>query len=234
MCLILGLMISMAWVTQENRQSRRGFLSADQQTRITEGEVDLEAFQELTASVAKLREEKTKYEQALASQSGDSKVLNESLQEAKAFAALTEVEGPGILITLSDSAKAGGTVSDAAVAGDVIIHDTDVLRVVNELFASGAEAIAVNGHRVSPRTAFRCVGTTILVNDVKIASPVRIFSVGDADTLYGAMMMPGGILAEIRDSDPAMVQIEKLKVVRVPAYSGTTNLKFGKVPAIAK
>ena len=44
-----------------------------------------------------------------------------------------------------------------------IIHDTDVLRVVNELWNAGAEAVTVNNRRVGPGTNYRCVGTTILV-----------------------------------------------------------------------
>jgi len=231
MCLILGFMISLAWVTNENRRDRIPFTSADQAGRINEQSVDLEAFQQLSSEVTKLREEKTKLENAIAQKDTGSKTLNESLQEAKIFAGLTDVQGPGVMVTLRDSTKGTGEMGgQVGVLPDSIIHDTDVLQVVNELIASGAEAVSVNDHRIAGRASFRCVGTTILVNDVKIASPVVVRAIGDAETLMGAMNMPGGVLAQIRQMDPSMVQLDKIKKMSLPAYVGTTTNKFAKVP----
>jgi uncharacterized protein YlxW (UPF0749 family) len=230
MCLLLGFMISLAWVSKENRNSRNAFLRADQRVRVSEAVVDLEAYEQSTNEVKKLQEEKTKLENALAAKGTDSKVLNDSLQEMKTFAGLTEVEGPGVVITLNDSGKTDtGFGGQVAVNPDSVVHDQDVVHVVNELFASGAEAASVNGHRVAGTTSFRCVGTTILVNDVKIASPIVIRAVGDPDTLFGAMNMPGGALSQIRIYDPAMVQVEKVQMMRLPAYVGTTAKKWAKV-----
>ena len=115
-----------------------------------------------------------------------------------------------------------------------IIHDDDVLKVVNELWASGAEAISVNNHRVSIGTSFRCVGPTILVDGARIASPVVIRAIGDPDTLQGGLDIPGGILAQLREQDPAMVQIEKVKKHVLPAYTGSTQHTLLSVPKVAK
>jgi uncharacterized protein YlxW (UPF0749 family) len=231
MCLVLGFMVSVAWVTKENRTSRSTFLRADQRARVSESVVDLEAFEQITDEVKKLQLEKTRLENALSKNGEDGKVLNTSLQEMKSFAGLTAVEGPGILVSLSDSSKSEtGFGGQTAVNPDAIVHDKDVLHTVNELFASGAEAVSVNDLRVSPTSSFRCVGTTILVNDVKIATPVRVRAIGDPNTLFGAMNMPGGSLSEIRMFDSAMVQIEKVKMQQLPAYTGTTQRRFAKVP----
>jgi uncharacterized protein YlxW (UPF0749 family) len=231
MCLVLGFMVSLAWVTKENRTSRSAFLPPDQRQRVNDSLVDFEAFEQTRSEVAKLQAEKTRLENALAKNGDDGKVLNQSLQEAKSLAGLTPVEGPGVVVTLSDSMKTEtGFGGQTAVNPDAIVHDKDVLHTVNELFASGAEAVAVNDLRVSPTSSFRCVGTTILVNDVKIATPVRVRAIGDPDTLFGAMNMPGGSLAEIRLYDAAMVAIEKVKMQQLPAYTGTTGRRFAKVP----
>lgn len=88
----------------------------------------------------------------------------------------------------------------------------------------------MNKHRVSIGTTFRCVGPTILVDDVKIASPVVLRAIGDPETLYGGMNLPGGILAEFRAGDPEMVAIEKVKRMTLPAYAGSTEYKIAKVP----
>lgn len=234
MCLILGFMISLAWVTNETRSSRKFFLNPDQGRRINEASVDLEAFQQLSSEVTKLQKGKTELENALASRDGQSKVLNDNLQEAKVFAGVTEVDGPGVVITLKDFTRTSGLGGTVAVTPDSIIHDTDVLRVVNELYASGAEAISVNHHRIAGSSSFRCVGPTILVNDVKIASPVIIRAIGDSATLQGAMNLPGGVLAEIRQADASMVQVEVVKKMTLPAYVGTTAKKFAMPTKVSK
>jgi uncharacterized protein YlxW (UPF0749 family) len=132
-------------------------------------------------------------------------------------------------VTLLDTHKNEPSLMGAIPQNpDAVIHDRDVLHVTNELFASGAEAVSVNNHRVAASSSLRCVGTTILINDVKIASPIVIRAIGDPETLYGAMDMPGGVLSEIRVYDPAMVQLEKAKDLRLPAYVGTTDRKWAK------
>lgn len=231
MCLVLGFMFAMVRVTGTNRTSRENFLRADQRTRVNESIVDIEAFEQATNEVKKLQDEKTRLENALSKNGEDGKVLNESLQEMKSFACLTSVEGPGVIVTLSDAHRQDLTFgTQVSQNPDAIIHDRDVLHTVNELFSAGAEAVAVNDLRVSAVSSVRCVGNTILVNDVKIASPIHVRAIGDADTLYGAMNMPGGTLAEIRLYDPGMAQLDKVKVQTLPAYTGTTQRRFAKVP----
>lgn len=233
MCLILGFMISLAWLTKDTVGSRIPFMQSDQKDRINQANVDIETFQQLSAEVNKLQQDKTELENTLAKRGEDSAVLNRGLQELKVFAGVTKVDGPGVVITLKDSTKASEMATDGPLLADYVIHDEDVLKTVNELFSAGAEAVSVNQHRVSSGTSFRCVGPTILVNDVKIASPVVIRAIGDADTLYGGLTIPGGVLTMIRQIDPAMVQIEKVKKQELPAYVGKTSTQFITVPTDA-
>jgi uncharacterized protein YlxW (UPF0749 family) len=226
MCLILGFLIAMSRVTGSNRSTRISLLNAQQQGRVTTGSIDLqEAYTKMQVEVETLRADKTKLENALSDTTKGSKVLNESLQESKAFAGLMEVEGPGISVTLHDATKRSQDIDLSAQA----IHDLDVLRVVNELFASGAEAISVNNHRVASTTSFRCVGTTILVDSVRIAPPVVIRAIGDPNTLLGGMNLPGGVLDEIKQADKSMVQTELVEKMRLPGYSGPTSQRYAKV-----
>lgn len=228
MSLTLGLMLSMAWLTAETRESRFGQLPSDLRTRITASTLDFETEfiktqQELKTvrdSLAELREENTKLQNAVADQTKSTKVLNEALQEQKAYAGLTEVEGPGIMITLKDSEKEAPAGFSAS---EVAIHDIDVLKVVNELWNAGAEAVSVNNLRIGPRTNFRCVGSVILVDRVQIASPVVIRAIGDAKTLVGAMNLPLSVLAELRQFDPAMATVQEVDRMRLPAFSGSTK-----------
>ena len=228
MALVTGFLTSLAWIGNDQKNTRLKHLDPDLLNRYSQGTLDLSKDNEnLRLEMTKLREENTKLQNAVAQNSNASQSLNKSLQEQKLFAALTEVEGPGVVITLKDAHSQG---PDQAASMVQIIHDTDVLRVVNELKNTGAEAVTVNNRRVGPNTNFRCVGTTILVDEVKIASPVVIRAVGEADTLFGGMNLPGGVLEEIRMTDPKMVEIQPVQRMRLPAYSGTTTFKFAKVP----
>ncbi|MCW5938810.1 MAG: DUF881 domain-containing protein [Fimbriimonadaceae bacterium] len=228
MAVVVGFMSSLAWITNDDRSRRLQSLSPELKQRYAAGELDLtDENEQLRSEVTKLRDDVTKLQNAVAENSNASQSLNKSLQEIKVFAGLTEIEGPGVIVTLRDSTSPADTVMNAV---GPIIHDNDVLRVVNELRNAGAEALSVNNRRVGPNTNFRCVGTTIHVDEVKIASPVVIRAVGDPETLFGAMTMPGGVVSEIREYDPKMVEIKPVKSLRLPGYSGSTIFKVAKVP----
>ena len=89
------------------------------------------------------------------------------------------VEGGGLVVTLSDASALAG----AQVDQDSRVHDEDLQRVVNSLWQSGAEAISINGRRLTPLAAIRSAGDVVLVDLQPIASPYRITAVGDPTTL---------------------------------------------------
>lgn len=231
LALVLGFLISLAWITDDSRASALRALGPDQAARIASGSVDLQTeYQKVLTEVTSLRNQITKYQNAFAKETGQAKLLNDSLQDAKLVAGLTELEGPGVTVTLRDLKNE----SIDAPAEAVIIHDTDVLRVVNELWAAGAEAIAVNTHRVIAGTSFRCAGPVIHVEGIPIASPIVIQAIGETATLMGGVELRGGILDEIRSVSPQMVSVEAVKSMRLPPYGGSTAHKYAKVPKSAK
>jgi uncharacterized protein YlxW (UPF0749 family) len=235
MCAVLGFMITLAWVTNDTRQSRITSAMTDQQKRVNESIVDPERYAQVQEEIKKLRAENTKLQNALSSQGGQTKALNDSLQELKSFATLVPMEGEGIVVRLRDLlANNQGATSPNVPLLDTIIHDTDVLKVINELFAAGAEAVSVNDLRVSAGTFVRCAGPTVYMNGERIASPFEIKAIGKSKELFGAMNMPGGVLAEIRQTDPRMVQVESAKMIKVPAYTGPTSKKIAKTPKETK
>src|SRR6185312_15008005 len=87
------------------------------------------------------------------------------------------VEGSGVEVTL-DNAKDTSNPDSASLG---IIYDRDIQAVVDALFASGAEAIAVNGQRLTTRTAIREAGDAILVDYRPLAPPYRIDAIGPPD-----------------------------------------------------
>jgi uncharacterized protein YlxW (UPF0749 family) len=235
MSLIVGFMFSIAWVTESNRLSRFELLEPTQKSRVSEATIDIGAFTEMRNVVNRLQAENTKLQNGLAKGNESSKLLNEDLQEVKQFSGITPLEGPGVVVTMRDSTHGGMKVGDETVfTPDKNIHDLDVLRIVNELYSAGAEAISVNDHRLAGGSSIRCVGPTILINDVKVASPIVVKAIGDPKTLVGALNLNGGILSEIRSSDPDMIQIEEDRSLKLDPYAGKTSFQFAKVPKDVK
>ncbi|MDR1189240.1 MAG: DUF881 domain-containing protein [Bifidobacteriaceae bacterium] len=89
------------------------------------------------------------------------------------------VEGPGLTITLDDSAGAPGLPVDSTVpAADLLVHQQDVDAVINALWAGGAEAMAVQDHRIGSTAVVKCVGNVILVGGRVHSPPYRITAIG--------------------------------------------------------
>lgn len=246
--LVLGFMIVMV---SRGTQSRVALLDPEQQHRLAALQPGSDAQQQQQisqkgAEINNLRDQVTKLQNTLAQaqeKSNAAKVLNDNLQDVKFFAGLTEVEGPGVLVTLSDGYSADdsskpqsttpGQVDNNPLTTELIIHDQDILRVVNELYAAGAEAVSINNLRMVSTSSVRCVGNTVLIDGVRIASPIKIRAIGDSDTLLGALRMPGGIVEELRSVNPKMITLEAVKNMTLPAYSGSTSRRYAKVTTSA-
>lgn len=104
-------------------------------------------------------------------------LLDAALRDGAA-AGTSAVTGPGLIINLNDAVPLLGE-SDAAAR----VQDYDVQVVVNALWASGAQAISVNGHRLTSTSAIRSAGEAILVDLVGLSHPYTIEAIGDPDTL---------------------------------------------------
>lgn len=105
--------------------------------------------------------------------------------EAAVAAALAEqagtvpLRGPGLIVSLSPSDREPPSPEEA---GAYEIHDSDLQLVVNELWAAGAEAVAVNDSRLVATTPIRAAGGTIVVNFRPLSPPYRVSAIG-ADRL---------------------------------------------------
>lgn len=129
---------------------------------------------ELTAEVTRLREEaQMAREQALESTLGGA-ALTARVRALEAATGYTAVIGPGMAVTLSD-AEVGEEGEPTEVER---VLDSDVQRTVNGLWTAGAEAVAVNGQRLSARTAIRSAAGAILVNYRPLSPPYRIEAIG--------------------------------------------------------
>lgn len=91
------------------------------------------------------------------------------------------VSGPGVQITLSDAPP--GQIPEGATPNDLVIHQQDIEDTMNALWSGGAEAMTVQGVRVTSRTVIRCIGNVILVDGTSFSPPYVIQAIGDPATL---------------------------------------------------
>lgn len=226
LCFVLGLLLAAAWFTagQINRSGaglpREGFV-------FNSGLRQVQAkAQQYETEIKKLRDQITNKDHLLSVGGGAALELNRELQETKFIAGLTEVAGEGVQITLTDSRRP--QIPPDTFRQNNLIHDSDIANVVNELKASGAEAIAVNGQRVVASTAIRCVGPVVHVNGVPAAPPYVVQAIGEPATMYNGLNMVGGVLELIRRYDPDMARIEKKKALRLNAFAGSTVMRYAR------
>jgi len=152
--------------------------------------------------------------------------LQTTLDRYRILAGLVPVSGPGIKLTLSEDTS---DLPQGAEITRYLIHQEDLLNIVNELWLAGAEAIAIrsgtNTERLTMRSSIRCVGSLIDVNNTRMTPPFEIFAIGDPDTLYNALLMPRGVLEPLQYYN-INADIVKLLEMELPMYRGSTIMEY--------
>lgn len=226
LCGLLGAMLGLSVKTQTMKIRNDTLASQQGSTVLVQANLDLQR------RIAQLQKDNSQLAQSTPSDTRRLKELSDDLAKAQFLAGLTDVKGPGIVVTLNDSklpfpkgmppAAFGGTPPN-------IIHDTDIGLVVNELKAAGAEAISVNDQRLVAVSPVRCAGPTIFVNNTPQTPPYVIKAIGSPKTLTTALNLPGGVTGVLKSYDPAMFSIQTAKhPLVIPAYAGGIEPKYAQ------
>ncbi len=140
---------------------------------------------ELESTVDQLRDDVGARQQAALKSSGGSA----DADLAGLLSGATAVQGPGVKLVVNDAkeASSGGDGTNPRETSDFSdtgrVRDRDMQRVVNGLWASGAEAISINGQRLTALSAIRAAGDAILVDNRPLVPPYAVLAVGDGDRL---------------------------------------------------
>lgn len=178
--LALGLVLAALVVTVGAAQAR---LSAPELAkergelikRIDEGNDHTDALQQ---KVNKLRSDvQSRQRQALQKHGGDRG------RKAALLSGAVPVHGPGVKLTVNDAKDTEGSGSGGPrESGDFSdtgrVQDHDLQRVVNGLWESGAEAVSVNGERLTGLSAIRAAGDAILVDNKPLVPPYTLLAIG--------------------------------------------------------
>ncbi|MGW7236205.1 DUF881 domain-containing protein [Streptomyces sp. NPDC054804] len=137
----------------------------------------------------------------------------------------TAVHGPGVKLAVNDAkeASSGGDGSNpretSGFSDTGRVRDHDMQRVVNGLWGSGAEAISINGQRLTALSAIRAAGDAILVDNRPLVPPYTVLAVGDGERLSSRFQdSPDGLyLHALEENFDIRATISTESDVRLPA-----------------
>jgi uncharacterized protein YlxW (UPF0749 family) len=138
------------------------------------------------------------------------------------------VQGPGLRVTVDDApgsaASPDADAHDQAAADQGRVQDRDLQTVVNGLWAAGAEAISINGQRLTALSAIRSAGQAILVDFRPLSPPYVISAVGDPDPMQALFANGSGgrYLHALSENFQIPSEVTQVKSLSLPASSGLT------------
>lgn len=145
------------------------------------------------------------------------------IKENRKLLGLTEVTGQGFIIKLDDNRQINS--SEVLNVSDYLVHEGDLLYIVNELFNAGADAIAINDQRITSKTSIICDGNIIRINGEIVSVPITIQAIGYPERMYYALKRPGGYL-EILANAGVQVYVQKSEKITLPKYEGVYSSEF--------
>ncbi|MFF9455206.1 DUF881 domain-containing protein [Streptomyces flaveolus] len=222
LALAAGLVLAALVVTVGAAQARVAapVVAKEREELIDRIEGETSAADKLEENVDELRDEVSARQREALEKSGD----GERADLVSVLAGAVEVHGPGVKLVVND-AKEAGAGSDGQPRGTSGFSDTgrvrdrDMQRVVNGLWESGAEAISVNGQRLTALSAIRAAGDAILVDNRPLVPPYTVLAVGDGKRLGSRFQdsADGLYLHALQESYGIRTALSTEDEVRLPA-----------------
>ena len=166
-----------------------------------------DVYKQLEEVEARLEEVRT---QATTNSGVDMEKENE-IKKNNELLGLTEVKGSGVIIRLDENREANE--EEIIDVNSYLVHDGDLIHIVNELYNVGADAISINGKRIVNTTSIMCDGNIIRVNGEIVGVPIEIKAICYPQALYNltrkggylSLMVSGGVIVEIENSDDIII-----------------------------
>lgn len=169
--LVFGVLASTAAVQRSRDVAVNDAGRATLISRIT---IERERVSLLQDRVVDLRDSNTRSAAVLADLVDRSETTNNQVRRLRVRTGLLAVQGEGVRVTLANAPEADL---------NQVVYDADLALLVNGLWSAGAEAIAVNGQRLTALSAIRNSGVPIEINRVGIAPPYVVSAIGDRRSL---------------------------------------------------
>lgn len=147
--------------------------------------------------------------------------IQENIKKMSTQLGLTEVAGKGVIIKVDDA-----IIQSTFDPNSTIVHDTDLISIVNELKNAGAEAISINDQRIIGTTAIVCDGAVIKINGEKVGAPFTIKAIGMPELLKNTYRN-GGYLKTL-EGDRIQVDFKTFDNITIAKYSRTYKFEYAQ------
>jgi uncharacterized protein YlxW (UPF0749 family) len=191
-CLVLGFMIAYSYRVTQSAKSKQQFTDSQWERNISlrnELNEQKEKNRELQKDLNNKHEMVRDYEAQLADEAQVFFNLAEDAEKYRMFLGKVKVKGAGVKVTLSD----GEYDPNEPNINNYLVHEHHVYKVINELYISGASAIAINGQRLTHNSYILCDGPVITVDGYQYPAPFEITAIGEPEVLSSALNITGGI-----------------------------------------
>lgn len=229
--LIIGLVIGVSTASLRSRDDARlgakegliGQIETRQQAVDDRGETVRELQGEINAATGRLDPDLVGAQE-------------EELEAMRVSSGLVPVHGEGLRITLDD-APGSGTSADGdprnSTDDEGRVRSKDLQLITNGLWSAGAEAIAVNGQRLTSRTAIRFAGEAILVNFRPLTRPYTIEAIGDPDDLQTrfAESSAGSYLTDLHTNYGIETSLTTQEDLRLPGATSVSTRAAEVIPS---
>jgi uncharacterized protein YlxW (UPF0749 family) len=200
-----GLLIAVAAV-QTSEQS--GVASSNRELLLRQIEQRQDLSTDLDRRIISLRESNYAQQDALDQATDAERAVSDRVTGLGAVTGFGAVSGPGVRVTVDDAPN-----------GEAV-RDRDLALLVNGLWEAGAEAIAINGKRLTTRSALRNSGEAINLNGPPPLSPPYVVeAVGDNDTLQADLLdtSTGLAFSNVADALGFPVNVQNVRELALPA-----------------
>lgn len=138
--------------------------------------------------------------------------IEEEINKNEILMGITDVKGKGIVIDILD--------------GTDLIHQEDLIILLDELKNAGSQAISVNNVRITNLTYLYCDGSVILIDGEKIGNPFQIKAIGDSQTIYGALNRNKGYISTLKNAG-IEINMEEKDNIEIPKTKKSELVNYG-------
>lgn len=204
---VFGLLIVTAAV-QNSRDA--DVTQATREGLIRQAQLRSAELQEQQGEIAELRRETERMQEELAALVRAERQQVATTNRLGAAAGYVPVQGEGVRIIADDNPSGHE---------DGAIWDEDLALLVNGLWAAGAEAISIDGHRLTTLTGIRTAGSAINVGNVPIRPPYAVLAVGDNSRLQSDFVntSSGNTWTNLANNRGYVFEMENADSLNLPA-----------------
>lgn len=171
-----------------------------------------EAQEQYESNKSKIEE----YEGTADEKAKSSNLIEEELKQSNALLGLTDVRGEGVILTLTDTKENQYT-------------SENLRYLVNELKYAGAEAISINGNRITNLTDIVTINNTFIVMDggkIRLNAPYEVKAIGDRKYLTSTLNMKNSGFVDIMKSSNLNVTVKESDNIIINKYNGDIKNEY--------